>query len=87
MRDSISWYRVSIGLLCLYILEKSEDLVTPMPDIRQTTEYRTTELVESIKFKLSHAILIKAQANLLCQQISLPFELFDLWPCLAAITF
>ena len=24
MRDSISWYRVSIGLLCLYILEKGE---------------------------------------------------------------
>ena len=56
MRDSISWYRVSIGLLCLYILEKVKIRVTPMPDIRQTTEYRATQLVYSIKFKLSHAI-------------------------------
>ena len=29
----------------------------PMPDIRQTTEYRATQLVYSIKFKLSHAII------------------------------
>ena len=37
---------------------KSGDLVgclTPMPDIRQTTKYRATQLVYSIKFKLSHA--------------------------------
>ena len=30
-----------------------------MPDIRQTTEYRATQLVYSIKFKLSHAIKFK----------------------------
>ena len=29
--------------------------MTPMPD-SQTTEYSATQLVESIKFKLSHAI-------------------------------
>ena len=29
--------------------------MSPMPD-RQTTEYRATQLVYSIKFKLSHAI-------------------------------
>ena len=37
---------------------KNGDLVgclTPMPDIRQTTKYRATQLVYSIKIKLSHA--------------------------------
>ena len=29
-----------------------------MPDIRQTTEYRATQLVYSIKFKLSHAMCL-----------------------------
>ena len=43
-------------LLCLYILKKPRfGRVTPMPD-SQTTEYSATQLVESIKFKLSHAI-------------------------------
>ena len=60
MRDSISWYRVGIGLLCLYILEKVEiwlgvtDAWHLTPS--QTTEYRATQLVENMKFKLSHAM-------------------------------
>ena len=49
-------YRVSRGLVCLYTLEKvkiwSGDT---MPDI-QTTEYSATQLVHSIKIRLSHAI-------------------------------
>ena len=32
----------------------------PMPD-RQTTEYRATQLVYSIKFKLSHAMSFPGQ--------------------------
>ena len=55
----IRWYRVSKGLVCLYILEKKWRFgrVLPMPDTqtdRQTTEYRATQLVYNIK--LSHAI-------------------------------
>ena len=54
----IRWYRVSKGLVCLYILEKRGfGQVFPMPDISHTKEYRATQLVYSIKFKLSHAIL------------------------------
>ena len=55
------WYRVSKGLVCLYILEKV-DLVgcyrclTHTQTDRQTSEYRATQLVSSIKHKLSHAI-------------------------------
>ena len=50
------WYRVSKGLLCLYILKKWRfGQLLWMPD-RQTTEYSATQLVLSIKFKLSHAI-------------------------------
>ena len=52
----ITWYRVSIGLVCLYILEKVE-IWSGVTDASQTTEYRATQLVSSIKFKLSHAIL------------------------------
>ena len=55
----IRWYRVSKGLVCLYILEKVE-ICSGVTDAsqtdRQTTEYRATQLVYSIKFKLSHAI-------------------------------
>ena len=55
----IRWYRVSKGLVCLYILEKVEiwsgDTDASQTD-RQTTEYSATQLVYSIKFKLSHAI-------------------------------
>ena len=52
----IRWFRFSKGLLCLYILGKWRfGRVTPMPDT-QTTEYRATQLVYNIKFKVSHAI-------------------------------
>ena len=48
------------GLLCLYILKKLRfGQVSPIPNTlthSQTREYRATQLVESIKFKLSHAI-------------------------------
>ena len=52
-------YWVSIGLVCLYILEKvdiwSGDTDASQTD-RQTTEYSATQLLSSIQFKLSHAI-------------------------------
>ena len=55
----IRWYRVSKGLVCLYILEKVE-IWSGVTDAsltdRQTTEYSATQLVYSIKFKLSHAM-------------------------------
>ena len=58
----ITWYRVSIGLVCLYILEKVEiwSGVTDASHTHSLTDnriYRATQLVSSIKFKLSHAIL------------------------------
>ena len=59
----IRWYEVSKGLVCLYIyiLEKVEiwwgDTDARHLTHSQTTEYRATQLVKSIKFKLSHAIL------------------------------
>ena len=50
---------VSKGLVCLYILEKVEiwsgDTDASHTD-SQTTEYRATQLVSSIKHKLSHAM-------------------------------
>ena len=49
------WYRVSKGLVCLYILEKVE-IWWGVTDPSQTTECSATQLVSSIKFKLSHAI-------------------------------
>ena len=70
--DDIGWYLVSINWYCLvldgtgsakglyaciYIGKKWRfGRVLPIPDI-QTTEYRATQLVCSIKFKLSHATL------------------------------
>ena len=55
----IRWYMVSKGLVCLYILEKVEiwsgDTDAWHTD-SQTTENRATQLVSSIKHKLSHAI-------------------------------
>ena len=36
--------------------------MTPMPDT-QTTEYRATQLVYSIKFKLSHATIISPRVH------------------------
>ena len=44
----IRWYRVSKGLVCLYILEKVE-ICSGVTDAsqtdRQTTEYRATQLL------------------------------------------
>ena len=59
---SISWYCLILGgtglakglYACIYWKKWRLGQVLPMPDIRQTTEYSTTQLV-SIKFKLSHA--------------------------------
>ena len=51
----IRWYEVSKVLACLYILEKVE-IWLGVTDASQTTEYSATQLVSSIKFKLSHAI-------------------------------
>ena len=45
---------------CIYWKKWRFGRVTPMPDIlthSQTTEYRATQLLSSIQFKLSHAIL------------------------------
>ena len=60
---SISWYCLAFdgrgsakGLYaCIYWKKWRFGRVLPMPD-RQTTEYRATQLVYSIKFMLSHAI-------------------------------
>ena len=51
----VRWYMVSKGLVCLNILEKVE-IWSGVTDASQTTEYRATQLVSSIKHKLSHAI-------------------------------
>ena len=54
----ITWYRVSIGLVCLYIFEKVEiwsGVTDASHTHSQTTEYIATQLFQSIKFKLSHA--------------------------------
>ena len=61
---SISWYCLVLGgtglakglYACIYWKKWRFGRVLPMPDI-QTTEYSATQLVYSIKFKLSHAIL------------------------------
>ena len=61
---SISWYCLVLGgtgsakglYACIYWKKWRFGRVLPMPD-RQTTEYRATQLVYSIKFKLSHAII------------------------------
>ena len=54
------WYRVNIGLICLYILKKVE-IWSGVTDVlithSQTTKYRATQLVYSLKFKLSHAAI------------------------------
>ena len=55
----IRWYMVSKGLVCLYILEKVEiwsGVTNTSHTDWQTTEYSATQLVSSIKHKLSHAI-------------------------------
>ena len=58
---------VSKGLVCLYILEKvdiwSGDTDASQTD-RQTTEYRATQLLSSIQFKLSHVITFLTQERL-----------------------
>ena len=60
---SISWYCLVLGgtgsakglCACIYWKKWRFGQVTPMPD-SHTTEYSATQLVESIKFKLGHAI-------------------------------
>ena len=60
---SISWYCLVLGgtwsakglYACIYWKKWRFGRVLQMPDIPQTTEYRATQLVSSIKFKLSHA--------------------------------
>ena len=49
---------VSKGLVCLYILEKAEiwSGVTDASHTHSQTEYRATQLLYSIQFKLSHAM-------------------------------
>ena len=59
---SISWYCLVLGgtgsakglYACIYWKKWRFGRVLPMPD-RQTTEDSATQLVYSIKFKLSHA--------------------------------
>ena len=41
---------------CIYWKKWRFGRVLPIPNSQKTTEYRATQLVESIKFKLSHAI-------------------------------
>ena len=56
----IRWYLVSKGLVCLNILEKVEiwsGVTDASHTDRQTTEDRSTQLLYSIQFKLSHAII------------------------------
>ena len=66
--DDTGWYLVSISWYCLVLggtwsacmpvyIGKSGDLVGCYRSLThsQTTEYKATQLVESIKFKLSHA--------------------------------
>ena len=63
---SISWYCLVFGgrgsakglYACIYWKKWRFGRVLPMPD-RQTTEYRATQLVYSIKLKLSHAKSMK----------------------------
>ena len=57
----IRWYMVrQRACMPVYIGKKWRfGRMLPMPDIRQTTEYRATQLVYSIKFKLIHAIILK----------------------------
>ena len=60
----IRWYRVSKGLVCLYILEKVEiwsGVTDASQTDRQTTEDRATQLLYSIQFKLSHAMIVSVQ--------------------------
>ena len=56
----IRWYLVSKGLVCLYILEKVEiwSGVTDAWHTHSHTEDSATQLLSSIKHKLSHAIFL-----------------------------
>ena len=63
---SISWHCLVLGgtwsakglYACIYCKKWRFGRVTLMPHISQTAEYRANQLVYSINFKLSHAILI-----------------------------
>ena len=55
---------VGKGLVCLYILEKVEiwsGVTDASQTDRQTTEDRATQLLYSIQFKLSHAMIVSVQ--------------------------
>ena len=66
-------YWVSKGLVCLYILEKVE-IWSGDTDAWQTSKDRATQLLSSIKHKLSHAIItMKQMLWLLCVDDNLPF--------------
>ena len=71
------WYRVSKGLECLYILEKVEiwsgDTDAWHTDW-QTSEYSATQLVSSIKHKLSHAISKIFCYLTLCNKVLISLE-------------
>ena len=57
---------------CIYWKKWRFGRVTPMPDIlthSQTTEYRATQLLSSIQFKLSHAICPTCITSFLCKQM------------------
>ena len=66
----IRWYMVSKGLVCLYILGKVEIWSgdTDAWHTHSQTEKKATQLVSSIKHKLSHATY--------CH---IPFKIFDSW--------
>ena len=72
----IRWYRVSKGLVCLYISENVEiwSGVTDASHLThsQTTEYKATQLVYRIKFKLSHAIRKKREKESLIKKVNSP---------------
>ena len=76
------WYRVSKGLVCLYILEKVE-IWSGVTDAShtdwQTSEYRATQLVSSIKFKLSHAMLLQQTFTEVLTMVTDPR--FQSWSC------
>ena len=76
---SISWYCLALGgtgsakglNACIFWKKWRFGRVTPMPD-RQTTEYRTTQLFYSIKFKLiaNSSLFGQVQTSLQCNSIS-----------------
>ena len=68
---SISWYCLVLGgtgsakglYACIHWKKWRLGRVLPMPHISQTTEYSATQLVYSIKLKLSHATTNKSNTK------------------------